>query len=248
MRGAELSAAGRAAALVDLIELGDRLRKTVDDADRDDDRHAVSDAFVRDLFTEPHQDHRAAGQDDDREEHERGEVAADERLAGKRRGQAETFRVRHGDRGHGALNDADDDREVAGVLVDLVHPGLAFTLEAFERGKDGDQELHDDGGGDVGHDAERSDGELLESAAAEEVDHAQEAAGAGSILGELVEISLEVVRVDTGARDVGRDPADDDDRCGKKDLVAEILDLESVDECFEHVASISGGNAARVIR
>ena len=154
--------------------------------------------------------------------------------------------MRHGDRGHRALDDADDDREVAGVLVDLVHPGLAFTLEAFERGQDGDQELHDDGGGNVGHDAERADGELLESAAAEQVDHAEEVSG--SLLGELVEINLEVSCVDSGARDVGRDPADNDDRCGKKDPVTEFLDLESVDECFEHVASISGGYAAKVIR
>ena len=154
--------------------------------------------------------------------------------------------MRHGDRGPGALNDADDDREVAGVLVDLVHPGLAFALEAFEGGKDGDQKLHDDGGGDVGHDAERADGELLERAAAEQVDHAQEIAC--RLLGELVEINLEVMRLDSGARDVGRDPADDNDRRGKQDLITEILDFESVDKCFEHVASISGGDAARVIR
>lgn len=65
--------------------------------------------------------------------------------------------MRYGNRGRRALDDANDDRDAARIMVDLVHPSLVFPLEAFKRGQDGDQKLHDDGGEDIWHDAERTE-------------------------------------------------------------------------------------------
>ena len=70
----------------------------------------------------------------------------------------------------GGLHDRQAHGEVPGVLGDLGLPGLAFLAEGFEPRDDHREQLQDDAGGDVGHDAEREHRQLEQRAAAEQVD------------------------------------------------------------------------------
>ena len=75
-----------------------------------------------------------------------------------------------------ALDGGQDHRAVAGVLGDALAADLALLLHLLERRDHDGEELQDDGGRHVGHDAEREDGELLERAAREQVEEAEQAA------------------------------------------------------------------------
>ena len=61
---------GQRALAAELERAGDRRRDVGDDAGEDDERDAVADAARGDLLAEPHQEHGAAGQRDDRGEAE----------------------------------------------------------------------------------------------------------------------------------------------------------------------------------
>jgi hypothetical protein len=63
---------------------------------------------------------------------------------------------------------------VAGVLVDNLAALLAFLLQLLERRNNRRHELHDNGSGDVRHDAEREDRHALDGTAGEHVEHAND--------------------------------------------------------------------------
>ena len=65
-----------------------------------------------------------------------------------------------------ALNQAKDDRQIARVLCDLAAADLLLP-ELSSAPVDRGHQLQDDRGGDVGHDAEREDGDAPQSAAPE---------------------------------------------------------------------------------
>ena len=75
------------------------------------------------------------------------------------------------------LEDGENDREVARVLVQDLAAGLAFLLQRLERRHDRGEELDDDRGRDVRHDVEREDRHALDGAAREHVEQPEHAAG-----------------------------------------------------------------------
>ena len=70
----------------------------------------------------------------------------------------------------GGLQRGERDRDVARVLGDLALADGALLLEFLQLRDDHAEDLHDDAGGDVGHDAQREDREALEAAAGEQVE------------------------------------------------------------------------------
>jgi hypothetical protein len=120
------------------------------------------------LLTQPHQEHRAADQRDDGGDAEQ-HAGLDHRgdaLAG-----AERLKP-HGD--EIALDRGQADGAVAGVLVELLAPRLAFLLDRRQRGRERGGELHHDRRGDIGHDAKRDEAHPLKAAArkgVEEIEH-----------------------------------------------------------------------------
>ena len=118
-----IEAAGAAA----FEHLRERGRQLGDDAGHDDQRDAVADAAAGDLLAEPHQEHGAADQADhggDAEQH----AGIDHRRLALRRAPA--FEAD----GHEiALDRAQEDGAVAGILVDLLAAALALFLERAER-------------------------------------------------------------------------------------------------------------------
>ena len=151
-----------------LEQLGQRLRHRGDDAGHDDQRHAVADAAAGDLLADPHQEQGAADQAD-----RRGDAEQHARLdhRGDALGRRPAFQA---DGDEIALHGGQQDGQVAGVLVELLAPDLAFLLERLPRLVERGAELNDDRGGDVGHHAERDDRHALQAAAregVEEVEH-----------------------------------------------------------------------------
>ena len=127
-------------------------RQPHDDAGEDDQRHAVADTSLRDLFTEPHDEDRTGRQGQDRQQAERparlvhqGESAGDIRLPLEENGNAQR------------LHDAQKQRAVPRVLRDLAPAELALFLQPLEVGPHDRQQLQDDRRADVGHDAQRED-------------------------------------------------------------------------------------------
>ena len=121
--------AGRQRALAaQLKHVGDRRRQFSDDAGQDDQRNAVADAARGDLLTQPHQEHCAAGQRHrGREQEEHAGFADDVTRALQTDGDAI------------GLEDRQDHRQVAGVLVEHLAAGLALFLEGLEFRRHGGQ-------------------------------------------------------------------------------------------------------------
>ena len=76
---------------------------------------------------------------------------------------------------HEALAEAQQHGEVAAVLDDLGAAAF-FASQLAKRRHDRGEQLDDDGGADVGHDAQRADGAVFEGAPGEHAVHAQHAA------------------------------------------------------------------------
>jgi hypothetical protein len=166
----------------------------------------MSDAAGGDLLAEPHQEHGAADQRDhggDAEEPAR--IGDDAAAAFEPDGDAVGLHQRQQ---HGA---------VAGVLVDDLAALLALLLQRLERGDDRCHQLHDDGGGDVGHDAEGKDRHALDRAAREHVEDAEHAAGlAAEGLGEGIGINA-------GHRDIGAEPVDQERAQREPDALLQVF-------------------------
>ena len=207
-RIARISVGRQRAGAAEFQRAADGARQAGDDAGEDDQRNAVADAARGDLLAEPHQEHGAADQrDDGRDAEEQAGIGDDAVAAFETDGDAV------------GLHDRQQHRAVAGVLVDDLAALLAFLLQRFERRNDRRHELHDDGGGDVGHDAEREDRHALDGAAGKHVEHAEHAAGL------LLEGLGEGVGIDAGKRDVGAEAVDEQRAEREPDALLEILGL-----------------------
>ena len=142
-------------------------------ADGDDQRNTVADAAFGNLFAEPHQQHRARGED------ERRLNAVEPDVRGRIEHQVATVpagkkfsRIFPADGHHQSLPEAKQDRQVTAILNDL---GAAtfFAGEFAEGRNDGGQKLDNDGRADVGHDAQRADSAMLQRATGKKTVHPQ---------------------------------------------------------------------------
>ena len=192
-------------------------------AGENDDGDAVAEAALGDLFAQPHQEHgtghqRAHG---DETEHEPG-IEDQPRLRFQRDGDAYRLKQRQK---HGAI---------ARVLRDLALPRLAFFLQLLQLGRNRRHQLHDDRGGNVGHDPQGENGEARQGPAGEHVEHAEDSA-----LLRLEQIG-EHVRIDSGHRDMRTD-AEHDQRAEQEQQtlfqVAELAGLADILSVGSHLAA-----------
>src|SRR5205823_4355026 len=112
-------------------------------------------------------------------------------------------------------------------------PAFALVLPLRELGDHDREQLHDDRRGDVRHDPQRENGEPRERSSGEKVDEAQDA-GAPLSRDSL----LEPRYVDYRYRHVSAEPVQSDHEHREEDLVAEVRDLEGVDEGSQHGSPI----------
>src|SRR5713101_6007346 len=153
-----------------LIQVHHRARQPDNDADEDDQRHAVADAAFADLFAEPHDERRTRRQREDGHQGKAKPWVINHGLPARAGRRLQGLRDREG------LDDAQDDRQVARILRNLAPAKFAFLLQTFEVRKNHGHQLQNDRRGYVRHDAERENRQAAEVAAAEEVENAQHGA------------------------------------------------------------------------
>ena len=210
-------AARAAAAAAARDEAHERVGHRGDDAGEDDQRRAVADARFGDELAEPHDDDGAGRQ---REHRHEAEAEARDRATTS----APPFeRLSTYVAMNHACTTRDDDRAVAGELVDPAPALLAFFVELVELGHDDREQLHHDRRRHVRHDAEREDRQLLQRAAREHVEHAEERAGAA--LGHDV---AHLDAVDARDRDEHADPVDGEHRQREQDPPPELRNLRDI--------------------
>ena len=183
-------------------------RHARDDSGHDDQRNAVADAARGDLFAQPHQENRAAG--------ERNHGGKPEREARRDHDRAPLFEA-DGD-GVG-LHRRQHHRAVARVLVDLLAPGLALFFELFKGRRNRRHQLNDDGGRDVGHDSQREDRHAPDGAAGQQIENIEQAA----LL--LLDLARKFGRIDAGHRNIGAEPRHDQRQHREQDALLELRRL-----------------------
>src|SRR3954452_22724903 len=190
------------------------------DLGEDQDRHAVADTAVGYQLPEPHDRRGARGHRDHHGQERLGPVVVEQRLV------ASLEQVARAGQRHdaGRLEHGQAEGQVTGVLGDLGLAGLTFLLQRFEPWDHHDEQLQDDAGGDVGHDAQREDGQLEQGPAGEDVDQVVDAAVAGT-----TDAVLDVGHVHARGRDLGADPEDHDDPQDEQQLLAQVRRAERVD-------------------
>ncbi len=215
-----------------LDEGGKRLRNVRDDAEDDQNRGAVADAALRDLFPEPEHDDRA-GRQDQRAHHGEERLVDDDHFAREALNADRLPHARriaeHSDDDEG-LQKRDADGQIARVLRDLLLP-VFLVAESGQAGNDRAHQLHDDRGADVGHDAQREDGALEHRAAGEHVVEPDEALAR---LGKALDEVRENRRIQSRKRKIAADSGDEQQTERDDDAIPEFRNLPAIDERGKH--------------
>ena len=135
------------------------------------------------------------------------------------------------------LHDAEADCGEPGPFLDLLLAGRSFFAELLEPGPDGPEELEDNRGRDVRHDAETEDRRLAEGATGEDGDVLDDLAG-GIVLTEAGEVVGHHALVDAGEGHPEPDPVHREHPECEEDLVPQLRDLEDIDQCLQHGWSV----------
>ncbi len=117
-----------------------------------------------------------------------------------------------------ALEDRQGHGQPVGVEGYLVPPRLAFLGQRLKGGNDGNKELHDDGGGDVGVDTHSGDAQPAQGATREEVEIAQDSVPLEGV--------LELLRVRSRDGHVGNKAEHDQQAQGKEKPPPDVRLLE----------------------
>ena len=185
-------------------ELGQSGGNLGDDADKDDQRDTVTNAACGDLLTQPHQEHGAPDQRD----HSRRDK--------------EHTRVRHQITGLQAdgkaigLERRQQNRAIARVLVDLFAALFALFLHLLKRRNQRGQQLNDNRGRDVGHDAQRKNPHTAKRTAGEHRKDAPQTCGC------TFHKVAQRVAVDPGNRNEGAKAINDQKAKGEKNPLTQL--------------------------
>ncbi|MPM25860.1 hypothetical protein SDC9_72360 [bioreactor metagenome] len=213
-----------------LAHRGQAVRELGGDRGEDQHGHAVADALLGDQLTEPHHQAGAGGhRQDHHDDREQTGVVHQTAAAGD-----QLVVDRQGDE-RGRLHDRQQDRQVAGVLGDLLLALATLLAQRLQPRDHHGEQLQDDRGGDVGHHTEGEDRQLQQRPAGEHVQHRGEA---GRPAGRHRPTGVDLLDVDVGDRDRRSEPEDDDDPQREEDLVPKIGCPEGIGECGEHRAPL----------
>lgn len=103
-------------------------------------------------------------------------------------------------------------------MIDLA-ARLAFVLQRFKRRHNRRHELHDNGGGNIGHDAEREDGHTTDGATGKHIEKSEHT------LAMLLESLRKRVRIDAGKRNIGAEPVYEQSTQREPDALLEFFCL-----------------------
>ena len=217
------------------------LRQTGDDADTDDQRYAVANAAFGNLLAQPHQQHGAGG------DHNNGLDAVPPNVARAVHDELAAEIGVHSGRilplhGHKeSLTDAQSNREISAILNEL-GPATFFTSELAQARNDCREQLNDDSGADVRHNAQSAKRTVFQRAPGEHAVHAQQTTATSARSG-FVEVIGQRHAIDSWNWDHGNNPANPKDYQGEDNARLQLGNLEAVCECIgdggEHIRSAS---------
>ena len=167
-----------------------RRRQVGHNAGEDNQRNAVADTALGNLFAQPHQEHGAAGQ-----RHHGGEAEEPATFHNNAAGHAfqanrDAISLHHGDQ-HG---------QITGVLVDPFTPAFAFFFHLLQRRRNRRHQLHDNRSRNVRHDIQGEDGHARQRTTGEHVKHPEQAARV------LIKQVLKRTGIDARKRDIRPQP------------------------------------------
>ena len=131
-----------------------------------------------------------------------------------------------------ALAEAEHDGGVAGVFVDLLPAALAFLLQLLQRRIDAAEQLEDNRGRDVGHDAQAEDRRLVQLAGAEHGHLVEQ--GAQPLLALLAEEGRHLRVIDDRQGNLPADAVDGQQQQRQQDLLPQLGDREDDANLFPH--------------
>ena len=211
-------------AVANLFQRADRRRRQAgDDTGEDDQRDAVADAALGDLLAEPHQEHGAGGQRDDRGQHEADALVVGHALL--LQGGRDTEALHHGQE-HGAH---------ARILGQLAPTALALIAHRLPRTVDLAHQLHDDRGGDIRHHVQREQAEAMQGATGEHVEHVHD----GALL--AVHQFQHLLRIDARHRYVAADAVDDQRQQHEGQALTQFGELAEPTQGVDGVAGLRQG-------
>ncbi len=194
------------------IKVADGGRNADHNAGENDQRHAVADAALGDLLTQPHDERRACG--------ERQNGHQDETETGMRHDIVLHRLQAHADTE--GLRDTERHGQITRPLRDLAAAEFAFFLQLFECGNNDGQQLQDDRRRDVRHDSQRKDRQPADIAAGEKIEEPEN----GAVLaGEEV---LPAVDVDSRSRNETAKPVNSQHRECKQHPLPEVRNAEDI--------------------
>ena len=195
-------------------KIEDAARQSRDDTGEDKQRHAVAHAAFSNLLAQPHNEDRARGQREHGHQSKRDPRVGDQLQVSVAALQSHCNTQR--------LQRRKQDRQVACPLRDLLPPQLAFLLQLGQRLIDHGQELQNNGGSNVRHDAQGEDGQAADIAA---VEHIQEAKEAAAI---LLEDALQRGGIDARRRNVAAQAVYRQNGKREQHALAKIRDPENI--------------------
>ena len=131
------------------------------------------------------------------------------------------------------LRNAEDDREVARNLGELLATRLAFLLELLKRGDDRAKELDYDLRRNVGPDREEADGALPERTAGEHFEPVEHAA-AGVFTSQVADYALKRLPVNAWRRNLRNKTAHEHEAERNQDFLPKLRDAECVRKSLHH--------------
>src|SRR5262249_30639883 len=148
-----------------LVDVADGFQQAYDDTGKDDQRHAVSDAPVGDLFTQPHDEGGSGSQGQHRHQYETDAWIYDDTLPLECNGNTRR------------LYGAEHDGEIARICCDLAASEFTFLGQLLQVRPNDRQQLQNDGCRNVRHDAQREDRQSPEISTGEEIEESKKGSG-----------------------------------------------------------------------
>ena len=155
-------------------DLQKSIRQSCKDSDRDHQGNTITNTSFGNLLTQPHQQKRSSGQNQDCLQSISPDIirTEEDQVPGKAR--EERFGFLPTKRHKETLSETKQNCQVATYLNDLAAPSF-FTSHFTQTGQYSGQQLDDDGCADVWHDAQRANPTSLKSSSREEAVHTQKA-------------------------------------------------------------------------
>ena len=189
------------------------MRQAGQNADCDNQGNTIADAALGNLFAQPHQEHGSGSKDDNGLDSIPPDGAVIHHQVALESGE-QAGSILPSESHEQTLSEAEQDSQVAAVLHDF-RAATFFTRELAEGRNDRREQLNDNSGADVRHDAQSAHCATFQGAAGEHAVHAQQVSRP-LLAGVPGNVLSQCSAIQTGNRNHGRNPANAEHHQGEK--------------------------------